>query len=271
MQQSFLYQSSQIFYTDNGEGNVIFLIHGFGEDASIWNLQLDFLKLKYRVIIPNLPGTNSSQLIEKNDVTIDDYANCIYHLFLSIENIKAQQISMFGHSMGGYITLAFAKLFPNKLNAFGLIHSTAFADSEEKKQVRLRGIEMMQEYGAYAFLKTTIPNLFSTHFKQKNPEIVDELIENGKHFSVAGLQQYYKAIMNRKDTTETLVKSAVPVLFIMGTEDIAAPINDILQQCYLPNKAQIKVLENVGHLGMLEATKTVNETINSFLNNVQLV
>ena len=77
--------------------------------------------------------------------------------------------------------------------------------------------------------------------------------------------------MNRKDTTETLVKSAVPVLFIMGTEDIAAPINDILQQCHLPNKAQIKVLENVGHLGMLEATKTVNETIDSFLNNLRLV
>ena len=73
---------------------------------------------------------------------------------------------MLGHSMGGYITLAYVEKYSEKLKAFGFVHSTAFADSEEKKQNRKRGIEMMGEYGSYAFIKNTTPNLFTPAFKK---------------------------------------------------------------------------------------------------------
>jgi pimeloyl-ACP methyl ester carboxylesterase len=265
MQKIFYHKNSLIHYTDIGVGNIIFLIHGFGEDATIWNKQIHFLKDTYRVIVLNLPGAGGSQLLQNKNTTIDDYATCIYDLLLQLKTNTTQQVYMFGHSMGGYITLAFATLFPQKLAAFGLIHSTAFADSEEKKQARLRGIEMMQEYGSYAFLKNTIPNLFSSSFKQHNGSVVEVLIENGKQFSTQALQQYYTAIMNRGDATETLIKSTVPVLFIMGTDDVAAPINDVLQQCYLPQFSYIKILQNVGHIGMLEASDETNNAIDYFL------
>ncbi len=265
---TFIYQSAKVNYTDTGFGNVVLLVHGFGEDSTIWHAQKDFLQQHYRLIIPDVPGSGLSDLIEKDNVTIDDYTDCLYALLQHLQLPQTQRISVFGHSMGGYIALAFAKKYSYALQAFGLIHSTAFADSEEKKQVRLRGIETMQQYGAYAFLKTTIPNLFGNSFKQKSPQVVDALIEKGKNFSVAALQQYYKAMMLRSDTTEVLVKSTVPVLFVIGTEDVAAPINDVLKQVHLPAISKIKNLENVGHMGMLEATDEVNETMLSFLQNI---
>ena len=265
MQHIFTYQNSKINYTDEGNGNIVVLLHGFGETAAIWEFQQDFLHKNYRIIVPDLPGSGASQILQQQHISIDDYAVCINSLVEHITNNSQQKITLLGHSMGGYITLAFAKLFPQKLNGFGLIHSTAFADNEEKKLARLRGIEMIKEYGSYAFLKNTIPNLFASEFKQNNPQQVEVLIENGKTFAFAALEQYYIAMMNREDATNVLKNATVPVLFVMGTDDVAAPLNDVLQQCHLPTQSHIHILKNVGHIGMWEATSAVNSAIEKFI------
>ncbi len=265
MQKIFTNQDIQISYTDNGVGNIVVLLHGFGEDGSIWKNQIDFLTTFCRVIVPDIPGSGSSSLLKNQETSIDDYAICIHQFIKNILPHQNTKFTLLGHSMGGYITLAFAKLFSQQLNGFGLIHSTAFADSEEKKLVRLKAIETINQYGAYAFLKTTIPNLFGADFKKKYSEQVEELIAKSKAFTETTLEQYYIAIMNRKDATNVLKESQVPVLFVMGTEDIAAPLQDILQQCHLPQHSHIHILENVGHMGMIEATNKVNNAINDFL------
>lgn len=267
MKKAFLYTGRQIHYTDSGQGDAVILLHGFGEDSGIWQQQLFFLQTNYRVIVPDLPGSGLSEMLQEDMASMEEYANCINAL--AEKELPQQQFVLLGHSMGGYIMLAFAKMFPQKLRGFGLIHSTAFADSEEKKQTRLRGIEMMAEYGAGAFLKNTIPNLFSAGFKQNEPQQVEDLIEKGKHFTVEGLQQYYRAMIARNDTIDVLRNAAVPVLFIMGTEDVAAPINDVLQQCYLPAQSHIHILNGVGHMGMLEAVEEVNGFMADYLKALQ--
>lgn len=268
MQKIFSHNNNHIAYSDTGVGSMVVLLHGFGENASIWDFQQSFLSKNYRVIIPQLPGTANSSMLQQQKVSINDYAISIHYLIESLTENSGQKIVLLGHSMGGYIALSFAKLFPEKLSGFGLVHSTAFADSEEKKQVRLRGIEMMKEYGSYAFLKNTTPNLFSNQFKQTNPKEIEALIEDGKKFSVAALEQYYLAMMNREDATDVLKTASIPVLFIMGTDDVAAPLKDVLQQCHLPAQSHIHILENVGHIGMWEATTTVNTAIEAFLQNI---
>jgi len=267
MIKHFKYNQSTIFYRVEGKGKTVVLLHGFGEDSNIFNQQINFLKNYCQLIIPNLPGSGNSEILneENGDITIDDYATCIYAL-LKQENI--QSCIMLGHSMGGYITLSFTEMFPQYLKGFGLVHSTAFADSEEKKQNRLRGIEMMEEYGGYAFLKTTIPNLFSQNFKKNHPEKIAMLIEEGKKFSTKALQQYYKAMMNRADKTSVLKNTLLPVLFIIGTEDVAAPVKDVLQQSQLPLNAYIHILENIGHMGMWEATEKLNQYLVNFIQTI---
>lgn len=264
MQEIFEFGGSTIHYLDTGKGNTIVLLHGFGEDSQIWNRQIAFLAKNHRLVVPDLPGSGNSTMLSEPD-TIDAYASAINAL---LQHLSINQTIMLGHSMGGYITLAFAEAYPEQLLGWGLIHSTAFADSEEKKLNRQRGIELMQQYGAYAFLRNTIPNLFAESFKKQEPEVLDQLIESAKAFTAEACCAYNKAMQLRPDRTQALSGSKTPVLFVLGTEDVAAPLNDLLQQVHLPPTAYIHILEHVGHMGMLEATDTVNKHIASFAADI---
>lgn len=262
MDKQFLFEQATIRYSTEGEGDVVLLVHGFGEDSSIWHNQVQLLKDKFKVITPDLPGSGKSSLLEKNNVQITDYAYCLNEL---LKNEKVEKCYLAGHSMGGYITLAFAELFPDKLMGMGLINSTAFADSDEKKQTRLQGIEVINTYCAYEFLKKTIPMLFSKEFKMNHPSIVDALIEKSKSFTNRALIQYYHAMMGRPDRTDTLKHCPVKVLFVIGNQDTAAPLHDLLQQVHLPAIAYVNIIENTGHMSMFEAPEKLNQYLSEFL------
>lgn len=262
MQKTFQYKNAAISYNIYGNGKPVVLLHGFAEDGSIWNNQVNYLESHCKLIVPDLPGSGGSELLQSANIEIENYSDCIYAL-LNHEEINS--CIMLGHSMGGYITLAFAEKYPAKLTGFGLINSTAFADNEEKKSTRKKGIAMMEEHGAFPFIKNTIPNLFSQKFKQEHAEVVDVFTEAGKDFTTAALVQYYTAMMNRPDRTAVLKTSVVPVLFIIGSEDVAAPLNDLLQQVHLPNVSHIHILEGVGHMSMLEAPDELNKHLLEFI------
>lgn len=265
MLKNFLYFNTTISYRVEGEGEAIVLLHGFGETSSIWNHQVQYLKEKYMVIVPDLPGSGRSSMLEglSQAVTLGDYAVCIQALLL---HEKIDECFIFGHSMGGYITLAFVELYPNLVKGFGLVHSTAYADSEEKKQNRQRGIEMMEEYGAHAFLKNTIPGLFSAGFREKHAGVVQQMIDEAQQFSKEACQQYYLAMMRRPDRHLALKNSKVPVLVIAGTDDIAVPLNDVLEQAKLPAISYIHVLDGVGHMGMLETPEKITQYLDTFIS-----
>ena len=284
MQKKFQYHSAKISYTIHGKGTPVVLLHGFGEESSIWDQQVLFLQEHCLLIVPDLPGTEGSDLLSlelgvrslesmktpdsrlstPDYISIDDYADCI-HSLLQHENISS--CILLGHSMGGYITLAFAEKYPSLLSGFGLIHSTAFADSEEKKKTREKGIVLIEEYGPFPFLKNTIPNLFGAKFKALYPEKVNSFIEAAAAFSKESLQQYYRAMMLRPDRTHVLLSNPLPVLFVMGTEDVAAPMEDVLKQVSLPNISYIHVLSHTGHMGMWEATEQMNDYILAFIKS----
>jgi len=125
----------------------------------------------------------------------------------------------------------------------------------------------MDEYGGYAFLKTTIPNLFSNNFKQTGSDTIEALIEAGKGFNTVALQNYYIAMMNRLDKTAVLKGSNLPVLFIIGTEDVAVPVKDSLEQTHMPACTYIHVLENAGHMSMMEKPEKIAGFVYVFLND----
>jgi pimeloyl-ACP methyl ester carboxylesterase len=268
--KSFEYFNTNIAYRIEGSGEAIVLFHGFGEDSNIWNTQVDHLKEKYTIIVPDIPGSGKSDMLEglSQAVTLGDYAVCIQALLL---HEKVEECYIFGHSMGGYITLAFVELYPNLVKGFGLIHSSAYADNDEKKQNRQRGIELMEEYGAHAFLKNTIPTLFGAAFKEQHPQVVQGLIDEAQHFTKEACQQYYTAMMTRPDRHLALKNSKVPVLFVAGTEDVAAPLNDVLEQSKLPPISYIHVLDKVGHMGMIEAPAKLNHYLEEFVSRLAAI
>ena len=257
------YQSSTIFYRVTGKGKPVILLHGFGEDGMIWENQISFFKDHFQLIIPDLPGSGKSSALTTL-VGVDEYA-VVVKAILDKEQIAV--CTMIGHSMGGYITLAFAEKFPHLLSSFGLLHSTAFADSEEKKSARLKSIEFIQKNGAYEFLKNSLPGLFFMGQDGLNPSnhYINGLIEKGKLFSSEALIQYYHAMIERPDRTEVLKKFEGPILFIIGEYDNAIPFSQSLQQCYLPDESQIHILRNSAHMGMLEEPAKINNSLLQFL------
>ena len=236
------WKGHRIFYNLTGNGSPVVLIHGFGEDGTIWNNQSAVLFQHHQLIIPDLPGSGRSDFIPNAD--IETYSDIIVELVK--QESGSTPITLIGHSMGGYIALAFAEKNPSMLNGFGLVHSTAFADSEDKKQARLKSIDFIKNNGAAAFLETAIPGLFAPDFVQQHADQVMTLVEKGKHFTADSLVQYYEAMMSRPDRIEVLKNFDKPILFIIGGKDNAIPLESSLKQCHLPKQAHIDILPDCG-------------------------
>jgi pimeloyl-ACP methyl ester carboxylesterase len=272
--KNFTYQSAQIFYRTIGKGKPVVLIHGFAEDGDVWKNQIEFLRNHYYLIIPDLPGSGKSAII--NDMSIEGMAECIKALidleltkFLrqpaEVEGVWAEGVFLTGHSMGGYIALAFAEKYPFMLSSIALVHSSAFADSDEKKANRLKSIEFIKKNGAFEFLKAVIVDLFTETWANNNQEIVDTQVEKSRDFSDEAIIAYYQAMINRPDRTSVLKNFGKPILFIIGEHDKAVPFEQSMQQCYLPNQSHIHILRQSAHMGMFEEADKVNEALLHFL------
>jgi len=253
------YQQKQLHYEVIGEGPTLLLVHGFGEDSSVWRFQKEAFP-GFQLLLADLPGSGLSELAD--DMSIEGLADCLLAI---LDNEKIQKCILIGHSMGGYVALAFAEKHQNRLNGLGLFHSTAFADTDAKKDIRRKGIAFIEEHGAFSFLRTSNPNLFSPLSKEKQKELIEEQVQHGAFFTDAALIRYYESMFRRPDRSNLLKTTTLPVLFIMGRFDNAVPIQDSLQQCYLPALSFVYILEESGHMGMLEQSMEANDILMNYL------
>ena len=304
IEKNLKYKESSIFYRVYGHGRPVMLVHGFGETGDVWKEQVKYLETKFRLIVPDLPGSGRSEMIP--DMSVEGMAETLKEILDNesplqtspqggglaaskdqlIEksvlkegakisessqvsplggDLEGARASLIGHSMGGYITLAFVEKYGESLSSFGLFHSSAYADSEEKKTVRRKGIAFIKEHGAFEFLKTSTPNLFSPRFKEEFPEIVKEFIQSLNNFLPESLVSYYESMIKRPDRTAVLKKTQMPVLFIMGEFDNAVPMQDSLEQSHLPERTYINILHRSGHMGMMEESDKSNRLLEEFL------
>ena len=265
---SFEFDNRQMGYQKTGTGPAVILLHGFGEDHRIFNSTVTALEKNYTVYTPDLPGTGMSAIntdTYPSNFSIEYLADSVAAL---IKHEKIENCTALGHSMGGYATMALAFKYPQYLKGFGLLHSTALPDTPLKIENRLRGISFIEKFGATTFLETTVPNLFGTHTKETNPGIVLDFIQALPPFSNEALIAYYHAMMARPNLTDVLATTTVPVLFVLGDQDIAVALEDTLPQTKMPNSAYLYVLENCGHMGMLEHPVIFNKAVLDFLDKV---
>ena len=264
-----LFNGKQIGYRITGTGPTVVLVHGFGEDGTIWDNQ--YTKLQgYRFIMPDLPGSGLSGSV--NQTSMEGMAEALYDVIQSEINgnrpPNKEKVVIIGHSMGGYVTLAFAEKYPEMLSGFGLFHSTSYPDTEEKKKTRLRGIQFIKDHGSYEFLKTAIPNLYSLITKEIHPQIIEEQLGRSHNFSPESLVSYYEAMIARKSTSFVLKEAKCPVLFVLGKYDVAVPLKDGLEQCKLPDFSYIHILEKSAHMGMREEVSVANQILYTYLENI---
>jgi pimeloyl-ACP methyl ester carboxylesterase len=267
MEKQVQFKGQELSYVTIGHGPAVMLVHGFGEDRRIWQETLQSLSKEWTVICPDLPGSGRSPLPDNQAAyeRMEDFADALLCI-IQAENL--QSLTMIGHSMGGYITLAFAEQYPGKLDAIGLFHSTARADPPEKIQARQRGIEFTLSNGAGRFLSQAIPNLYATAYTESFPDQINSHITDAQAFTDRAIVTYYQAMMRRPDRTELLQSFAKPVLFIMGEEDKTVLLPETLSQCYLPKESHVHIWKEVAHMGMKEYAEDANAVLTAFLRHV---
>ena len=257
--KSIKFNNQKIAYADNGAGPVVVLLHGFCEDKNMWDHFIKHLK-GYRILRIDLPGFGESDVF--NNTTIEKMAVSVKAM---LDYEKISSCTMIGHSMGGYVSLAFAEKNPKMLNGIGLFHSHPYADNEEIKERRKKSCAFMKKHGHFVLLKQLVPRFFAPKFAKKNKKLIDELIFRASFYSADGIIAAQNAMMLRKDRSTVLKKSKIPVLFMVGLEDLLFDLKDGLEQTYLPNIASIHLLEGVGHGGMFEAEEKCANIVLDFL------
>lgn len=253
-----------LFYRDEGSGLPVVLLHGFAEDHTLWDIQVEHLRTGCRLIIPDLPGSILTP--SSSPVSMESMAESV----LSILNHEGiDQCILIGHSMGGYVTLAFAEKYPDRFKGFGLFHSTAYPDSEEKKAARRKSIDFIRNNGSAPFIRQSTPNLFAAETRTTRPDLVETTIDRYSSLSPDSLIAWYEAMILRPDRTAVLKDATTPVLFIIGIEDQAVLPEHTLQQSHLPPLSHIHILHHSAHMGMLEQPDLSNNILQSFINFVR--
>ncbi|PLR91673.1 alpha/beta fold hydrolase [Bacillus sp. T33-2] len=247
-------QNSNIAYIDEGTGQPVILLHGFCGSCAYWEKVIPALAENFRVIAVDLPGHGKSAPLQENHA-IDDYA-AVIEAFM--DELKLDQVAMFGHSLGGYITLAFANKFGSRLTAFSLVHSTAYPDSDEAKEARLANVEKVKQEGVRVLIDGLVPKLFSPDNLDKNGADILAAKEIGYSTNPQGAINALIAMKNRPDLNHVLKHAELPVLLIAGEKDQVIPP----EKTFSVSKANIKqsLLKDAGHMGMYEKpVQLINE------------
>jgi pimeloyl-ACP methyl ester carboxylesterase len=257
-----VFKEKRIFYTDSGQGQPIVLLHGFTESQKIWDRFAKALWDEFRIITIDLPGHGKSECIAEIH-TMELQAEVV-HAVLKKTGIK--KCIMAGHSMGGYVTLAFAMKYPKKLKGICIFHSHCFADSPEDRENRDRVIEVVRN-DKFRFIVNFIPNLFPEEVQKKFAKEIDILVKEAEKMPKEGIIAALEGMKIRSDQTSLLATTKLPVLFILGLKDSKAPVPKLWEMISLPAHSESLILRDVGHMGYIESPKETLEAIKHFALN----
>ena len=248
-------------YTSQGSGSAVVLLHGFCESKSIWESFIPAFGQDFTFISIDLPGFGGSNLCH----TIPSMENFAKEVYRLLEHLKVTKCTLIGHSLGGYVALAFAELYPQYLNGLVMFHSSAFADSEDKKANRNKTIEFVKTHGSAAFVNTLIPSLFKESNRKQLASDIARLIAEASAIAPQAIIDASAAMRDRVDRTHVLKEINVPVLYVVGKADEAIPLKTSLEQCHLASQAYSYFLSNTAHMGMIEEVDNCTRAINYFL------
>lgn len=257
----FVYKNSTISFIDKGKGSAIVLLHGFLENKFMWNNFIPELSKKHRVIAIDLLGHGETSCIGYVH-SMEDQADMVYAV---LHYLKIRKALLIGHSMGGYIALAFAELYPDCMKGLVLLNSTARADSLERKANRDRAIlAVKQNY--VAAVSMSIANLFS----EKNRKILLDEIEQTKiealKTPLQGIIAAQEGMKIRKDREVLLHTAQYPIAIILGKEDPVLNYEEHYNQIE-GTKATLATL-NDGHMSHIENEKELQIVFKEFLKRV---
>lgn len=253
------FQKKSVFYTDEGKGKVIILLHGFTESSKIWKRFATGLSKKYRVVRIDLPGHGKSECVAGVH-TMDLLTDVV---FTVLRKLKVGKCLMVGHSLGGYVTLAFAGKHPDMLRGFILFHSHCFPDTQTEQENRDHTITVVNQ-DKFGFVAQFIPSLFPVEVHKKYAKQIEKLIRQSARMPKEGVIAALEGMKIRPDQSELLKATKLPVLFILGLKDAKAPLSRLWEMVTLPVRSDVLILRECGHMGYIEAPEETYAAVCEF-------
>jgi len=253
------FRKTKVRYSDKGKGRVIVLLHGFLESLEIFEEFSAKLSKGFRVIAIDLPGHGQTPNVGYIH-SMELMAQCVKEV---MDQLHLKKYVVVGHSMGGYVALAFAELFPEPVAGLCLFHSTAMPDSEEKKKDRERVAEIVKK-DHKQFVSDLIPKLFAA---DNLPLLKDEVARAKQIALDTPKEGIVAALLGMRDRPlrELVLKHAkCPVLFIIGKKDVILAWENLLLLTSLPKRSYNIVLEHSGHMGFYEAPVETVKALRKF-------
>jgi len=239
----------------------IVLLHGYCGSSAYWHALQPLLQRAGRVIIPDLRGHGASEAPVDEVYAMESFASDLDQL---LEGIGVKRAWLFGHSLGGYVTLAYAEQYAERLSGLGLIHSTAWPDSVVAQQNRDKAVQEIRSEGIAPFVTGLVPKLFAPVNKERLKEEVERAITIGKGTSPHGAAATALGMKDRKDRRVILEQWNKPLLLVAGEQDgiIAA------DKTFSVDGAHVKqeLLKHCGHMSMVEAPTVLSNVLKDFID-----
>jgi pimeloyl-ACP methyl ester carboxylesterase len=238
------------------------LLHGFLENKSMWNFFIDELSLKFKVIAIDLLGHGFTECLGYVH-TMEDQADMVHEV---LHELKIRKAVFFGHSMGGYIALAFAELYPEKVKGILLLNSTSRADSDERKLNRDRAILAVKQNHTN-FVRMSIANLFSEDNREKFKNEIELVKLEALKTPLQGIVASLEGMKIRKDREVILHFAPFPIQLVLGKKDGVLNYDDTVEQIE-DTKVQLTTFPD-GHMSHIENRTELLQVFLQFLKRVK--
>ena len=257
------FRSGKIRYSDSGKGRTIVFLHGFLESLEMWNYYPTHLPKKFRSICIDLPGHGKS-----------DNFGYVHSMKMMAESVNAvlkqeniRKVIIIGHSMGGYVALSFAEMYPDMIKGISLFFSSAAADSQEKKTNRNRAIKLVEQNKS-SFIRNSIPLLFTSSNRKKYAKTINTLINRAEKMGVQSVIAALGGMRDRSDNEIVLKFAPFPFSYIIGEKDPILPAHILIEQSKIPQNSSLVILKNTGHMGFIENKKETFLAVKNFIQRI---
>lgn len=244
------YNHTQIYYTIQGQGPALVLLHGLLESSTMWNRFIPEIAEGKTIISIDLPGHGKSGCL--SDVHSMELMAEVLQSILEKHDINS--ISIIGHSMGGYVALAFTELYNHKVDKLVLLNSTSAGDSDERKHNRDRAIKVIAQ-NPDAFISMAICNLFGESAQDQYAMEIQKLKKEAATFPIEGIIATIRGMKNRKDRSFVLKDFRNEKIMICGKEDPIIPY-EVSKNLALQTDSKLKTVSG-GHMSLIEKLEEI--------------
>lgn len=238
----------KIWYTDSGSGFCVVLLHGYLESSEAWNGFSEKLSYSFRVIEIDLPGHGQSEVYGDTH-TMEMMAGVVKEI---LEKLSVKKVFLTGHSMGGYVVLAFLDIYPEYLAGYCLFHSQPFGDTPEAVVKRKYEISLVKEGKKDLMIPGNIEKMYATSNLEKYADSVIRSEVIAGSIPGEGIVAVLNGMMLRPSRVKVMEEGRVPCLWILGALDNYIPSGTIIKRVKVPSNAKILPLERSGHMGFIE-------------------